>query len=73
MKLEEVLEKGRALALEKNKCYLLIIDEAWNIEGGDEFEALVQSRFGVEFVIAYVPDVNNLRLFELEKEMKDEL
>ena len=70
MKLKEVLEKGRAIAIEKGKCYLLFLNESFDflpekVEGFRDPDA-------PDVVIVFVPDVNDLRLFELEKEVKDE-
>ena len=69
MKLKEVLEKGHAIALEKGKCYLLFVNDSW---GAPEHLDWLDDPDGPEVLMIHVPDVNDLRLFELEKGVKDE-
>ncbi len=66
---KEALEKGRAYALDKGKCYILVLDECCTPEN---FENNPLIEGFPEVVCLFVPDVGEVKLFELEKELREE-
>lgn len=70
MKIKEVLEKAKALMLEEGKFYVILIKESPDPEAQRGFinwfdEELVDR--GVDAVVITGDDLNDFRIFELEK------
>lgn len=72
MKIEEVLPKAKAIALEKGKCYLFLVATE-SYESARQVVSMVEERFGIDACLATVDDIEDLervRIFELSKEVK---
>ena len=71
MKIKEILEKSKTLMLEKGKSYLMLIDESSSAsENVVHIAESITESLDVDISIGVVDNLASIRIFELEKGVK---